>query len=57
MVKTQDLKIRLPPDVRAWLADRAKENLRSMNGEVLVILKDAKGGKDQDKRASKSSKQ
>jgi hypothetical protein len=48
--------LRLPPDLRAWLADRAKENSRSVNGEIISILKDAQGGKDQDKPASKSSK-
>jgi hypothetical protein len=48
--------IRMPPDVKAWLAARAEANERTLNGEVLAILKDAKGGKDQIKPASKSSK-
>ncbi len=49
--------IRIPADVKAWLAARAEANSRTINGEVLAILKDAKGGKDQNKPASKSSKQ
>jgi hypothetical protein len=49
--------IRIPADVKAWLAARAEANSRTINGEVLAILKDAKGGKDQDKSASKPSKQ
>jgi hypothetical protein len=54
--KTQ-LNIRIPIDVKAWLAARAEANSRTVVGEVLAILKDAKGRKDQDKPASKSSKQ
>jgi hypothetical protein len=56
-MQTHDMKIRLPPDVRAWLAARAEANDRSINKEILSILKDARGGKDQSKLASKSSRQ
>ncbi|MCD2185215.1 Arc family DNA-binding protein [Rhizobium sp. GN54] len=34
-----DLKIRMPAQVKDWLAARADENERSMNGEILAILK------------------
>jgi plasmid stability protein len=33
------MRIRLPADVKSQLAARAKENGRSMNSEVLMILK------------------
>ncbi len=49
--------IRIPADVKAWLAARAEANSRTINGEVLAILKDARSGKDQDKCAAKPGKQ
>lgn len=30
---------RLPPDLAAWLKARAEENSRSMNGEIVALLK------------------
>ena len=30
--------LRLAPDLRAWLQVKARENRRSMNGEVTVLL-------------------
>jgi plasmid stability protein len=38
-MQTDMMRIRLPADVKARLAARAKENGRSMNSEVLIILK------------------
>lgn len=34
-----DLKVRMPTEVKDWLASRANENDRSMNSEVIAILK------------------
>ena len=37
-MQTDMMRIRLPADVKARLAARAKENGRSMNSEVLMIF-------------------
>jgi hypothetical protein len=34
-----DLKVRLPRDVKEWLKARAETNSRTMNGEILHLLK------------------
>lgn len=46
------LSIRIPVDVKAWLAARAEANSRTLNGEILAILKDAKGSEPRNKQAS-----
>jgi hypothetical protein len=33
------LMLRMPPDIKAWLAARAEKNSRSQNGEILHLLK------------------
>ena len=33
------MSLRMPTDMKAWLAERADENGRSENGEILFILK------------------
>ena len=38
-MKTCDLKIRLPQELKKWLAGRAEENDRSLNGEILAMMK------------------
>lgn len=38
-MKTADLKIRLPAELKAWLASRAEANDRSLNGEILAMMK------------------
>ena len=38
-VRTQT---RFKPDLHAWLADRAKHNNRSFNGELMEVLKQLK---------------
>lgn len=49
--------IRLPEAMKGWLADRATQNSRSMNGEVVAIFKDAKDKeKQQDKEEQKETK-
>jgi len=35
---------RIPADVHQWLTDRAKRNDRSMNAELVRILKEVKDG-------------
>ncbi len=57
MIAKTQLNIRIPVDVKAWLAARAEANSRTVVGEVLAILKDARSGKDQDKCAAKPGKQ
>ncbi|MDB5552418.1 MAG: Arc-like binding domain [Rhizobium sp.] len=37
-----DFKIRLHPDIKEWLANSARKNLRSMNSEILFLLQKAK---------------
>lgn len=37
-----DMKIRLPEDVKEWLRERADANCRSLNGEILALLKATK---------------
>jgi hypothetical protein len=49
--------IRVPVDMKTWLETRAEANSRTVNGEILAILKDAKGGKTKTKQASKSKSQ
>ena len=39
-MKAVGLMVRLPPDVKVWLADEAKKNDRSMNGMLVSILKE-----------------
>lgn len=41
----KDLKIRVPADLKDKLTDRASRNDRTINGEVLQILKAALGVK------------
>lgn len=42
---TCDLKIRVPADIKQLLQARAADNDRTMNGEVLALLKAALKGK------------
>lgn len=37
-----DLKVRVPRDVKEWLKARAEANCRTMNGEILALLKATK---------------
>lgn len=34
-----DLKVRVPREVKEWLKARAEANCRTMNGEILAVLK------------------
>lgn len=34
-----DLKVRVPLDVKDWLKARAEANCRTVNGEILALLK------------------
>lgn len=44
VIKTQ---ARYQPDVHAWLSKRAKRNNRSMNGELMEILKNVRAQEEQ----------
>lgn len=37
-----DLKVRVPRDMKEWLRERAEANCRTMNGEILALLKSTK---------------
>lgn len=39
---SEDLKIRVPRDIKEWLRERAVANCRTMNGEILALLKATK---------------
>jgi hypothetical protein len=34
--------IRIPPEVKEWLRERAEANCRTVNGEILALLKASK---------------
>jgi hypothetical protein len=34
------MRIRLPADLKSWLSDEAERNLRSLNAEVVFMLRD-----------------
>ena len=34
--------VRMPDDVKSWLRKQAKENNRSMHGELITVLQNAK---------------
>ena len=43
--------VRMPGDVHQWLTHRAKQNDRSMNAELIRILKQAKEATEQKQTA------
>jgi hypothetical protein len=51
--QTRRYPVKVTPDLREWLEARADMHCRTVNGEILAILKDAKGGETKDKQASK----
>lgn len=44
MTQDKRTQTRIPADVHQWLTDRAKGNDRSMNAELVRILKEVKDG-------------
>lgn len=48
----KELKIRIPPNLKDRLVDRAKRNDRTLNGEVLQILKSALNANDAQQKAA-----
>lgn len=46
-MRTCDLKIRLPEELKKWLASRAEDNDRSLNGEILSLMKAAQRAEQQ----------
>lgn len=41
MKKLTPVMARLPEDVHQWLVEQAKENIRSMNTQIIVLIRDA----------------
>lgn len=41
MNKLTPVMVRLPEDVHQWLVSQAKENIRSMNNQIIVLVRDA----------------
>jgi hypothetical protein len=39
LAPTQQVGVRLPPDVLAWLRRRGQENVRSMAAEIVVLVR------------------
>lgn len=44
-MQVEDLKIRIPAEIKTWLRERADQNCRTMNGEILALLKSVKAEK------------
>ena len=40
-MQMNDLKLRVPANVKEWLKSRATSQRRTMNGEILIILEKA----------------
>ena len=40
---TAQLRIRLPQELKNWVKERAKENMRPMNSEITLLLQAVKG--------------
>lgn len=40
MNEPRQFKINLPPDVKEWLEDQARQNLRSQSSEVILALRE-----------------
>mgnify|MGYP001569726746 CR=1 FL=1 len=40
--KTVDLYLRLPPDLHAWVKELAENQHRSLNSQIIVLLRQAK---------------
>jgi hypothetical protein len=38
-MQVEDLKIRVPSSLKMWLRERAQQNSRTMNGEIVALLK------------------
>lgn len=51
--QTHRYPVKITPDLREWLETRADAHCRTVNGEILAILKDAKGEETKSKQASK----
>lgn len=41
-IKEAKIQLRVPVEIRNWFADYSKKNSRSMNGQVIEILKGIK---------------
>ena len=50
--KHQKTQVRIPADLHKWLTSRAKQNDRSMNAELVRILKEVKAKEEEQKAAA-----
>nr|WP_294864373.1 Arc family DNA-binding protein [uncultured Pseudogulbenkiania sp.] len=50
--KLAQFPVRMPPELRAWLEERAKRNSRSMNGEIIAILREKKDAEESQRKGS-----
>jgi predicted HicB family RNase H-like nuclease len=44
IMSKKQTQVRMPDDIHQWLTERAKQNDRSMNAELVRILKEVKDG-------------
>lgn len=44
--RTPPYPLRMPDELRQWMSDRAKENLRSLQGEILHRLQESKANEE-----------
>jgi predicted HicB family RNase H-like nuclease len=52
MSQDKKTQARIPADVHQWLTERAKQNDRSMNAELIRILRQAKEAAEQKQTAA-----
>ena len=51
-VESVPLMLRMPPDIHAWIKSMAEVETRSLNSQVVAILKEAKQQKEQSKQVN-----
>lgn len=56
MMAIDDLKVRIPHDLKEWLRQRADQNCRTMNSEILALLKATRGADEAQTSATKRAR-
>lgn len=51
MSKSQQFKLQIPMDVKSWLAEQARKNMRSQTAEIVLALKEKMGREAETKKA------
>ena len=49
MKKMESMLVRIPAELKGWLKQKAKENTRSMTGELIELMKKAKEKEEAEK--------